>query len=186
MNQTQGSVQNFRIDQEGSTVVMRFVLEQNDGTLTPIEMRGSRVNGVLADGDNVLVTEQKLDRDGVLRPNRVQNLTTNSMVQVGRRGLVRRMPGMVFGLIGSATLSIGSGVIITILLGGNSDGGSFPIRAVGLSARSAGGSGSGSGGGSGSGSSDFGLEALLAGLTITLVVFFLIYFLPRILRKRKA
>jgi hypothetical protein len=114
MPQIGGVAHNVRIEREGGEIVLRFVLEGGGQGRVPVEMRGRRVLGVLDDGDQVEFTirGQVRDRGGVARPDRIDNLSTNSVVRVQRQGCLRQIGGLVVSL----ALSILSGLLSTVLL----------------------------------------------------------------------
>ena len=84
MSQVEGTVRSLRSDHEGRNVVLRFVLESGQGDRLPVEMRGSRILGVLEVGDSVwfnLEGRDLRDADGVASPRYAENLSTDSVVQ---------------------------------------------------------------------------------------------------------
>jgi hypothetical protein len=200
MGNAQGAVEGMRIQQEGSSVVLRFVLRCYGGERIPIEMRGEKVLGVLHDGDHVQMSargRRVRGREGVARPERLSNVSTQSSVRVARRGVVKRMSASVFGLgmgLGtSVAVSAVSGLIVFALTGW--------LGSLVASAKNGQGEGDGSGGGEGVpaalpveiapfwqdwlegglGETPVVLISLVAGAAVMLLVFFLVY-----LRRRRA
>lgn len=113
MTQTQGIVRSVRIDQEGRSSVLRFVVESSNDRI-PVEMRGNKVKGVLEAGNEVVIKGRgRRDRDGVIRPREIMNKTTNSLVSVRRKNLLVRFVGFSF----SVAVSVVSGVISAIIAG---------------------------------------------------------------------
>lgn len=109
MAEIEGVARNVRIEQEGNSVVLRFVLE-GEGERVPVEMRGRKVQGVLNSGERVrLIVRGSVvrDRDGVAHPAQINNLDTHSTVRVQRRGCLGNAAGFVL----SALLSIGTGAL---------------------------------------------------------------------------
>ena len=78
----EGIASRVRRDQEGANTVLRFVVEEQDGTPAAVEMRGHEIRGLLDDGDRVLLVAgpQRAPADGIHRPMQVENLTTGSTV----------------------------------------------------------------------------------------------------------
>ena len=115
MAETQGTVHNARIEQEGANVVLRFVLQSEAGERIPVEMRGRKVSGVLEDGDRVSLSvrgQAVRGRDGVARPAQISNLTTHSVVRVPRRGCLASLANLLFSLV----LSVATGALSTMVV----------------------------------------------------------------------
>jgi hypothetical protein len=120
MAQVEGVVESMRVDQEGGSVVLRFVLQTDGEARIPVEMRGQKVSGVLRDGDRVrLSVEGKSVRgsDGVARPAKLTNLSTNSVVSVPGGGMVGGMVSLVVSVVVSALSGILSAVLIALITG---------------------------------------------------------------------
>lgn len=121
MAQAEGVAQGVRVDQEGSFVVLRFVLQVAETERIPVEMRGKRVSGVLQEGDRIrLVSSDKSirDSDGVARPKRVTNLSTSSTVSVPGGGMIGGMMSLVVSIGVSVLSGILSAVLIALISGG--------------------------------------------------------------------
>jgi hypothetical protein len=171
MPQIGGVARNVRTEREGSEIVLRFVLESDGQERLPVEMRGRRVLGVLDDGDQVNfdVRGQVRDRSGVARPDRIDNLSTNSVVRVQRQGCLRQ----VGGLLVSLALSIFSGWLSTILLDAILYQNAPTIESFSLP--------------------EGGAEVIssqpsvlpIVGVLVAVLVFFLIFVVPRLLRRRR-
>jgi hypothetical protein len=88
----EGIASRVRRDQEGANTVLRFVVQEQDGTLAAVEMRGHEIRGVLDDGDRVLLVAgpQRAPADGIHRPVQVENLTTGSTVTAWRPSRLER------------------------------------------------------------------------------------------------
>ncbi len=115
MTQVEGTARSVRLEREGGEVVLRFVLElAGSDERIPVEMRGHRIKGVLTDSDRVRISANRLrDRDGVARPQIVQNLSTASVIRAEHRGCLRT----VLSFIGSLAASVLAGWVSTILVG---------------------------------------------------------------------
>ena len=114
----EGTVTRLRIEVEGAgAVVVRFVLDGDDGERTPVEMRGERVLGVLDEGDRVAIDAQATrDRhDTTLRPLTLTNVTTGGTVELERPSWITRA-GRAVGVreIRSAAISAGVGGLIAV------------------------------------------------------------------------
>jgi hypothetical protein len=171
MPQIGGVARNVRIERESNEIVLRFVLEEDGGGRLPVEMRGRRVLGVLDDGDQVEfnVRGQVRDRGGVARPDRIDNLSTNSVVRVQRQGCLRQIGGLAVSL----ALSIFSGWLSTILLDALLYQNAPTIESFSLPDEAA---------------PSFSSQPTLlpvAGVLVAVLVFFLIFVLPRLLRRRQ-
>lgn len=90
----EGVARRVRIDDEAGGCVLRFVVETDEGSLVPVEMRGREVLGVLDDGDRVAF-DRGSPSTGTARPQRVANLSTNAEVEVSVPGRLRRWSGVV-------------------------------------------------------------------------------------------
>jgi hypothetical protein len=172
MPQIGGVARNVRIEREGGEIVLRFVLEGESEGRVPVEMRGRRVLGVLDDGDRVEFTirGQVRDRDGVARPDRIENLSTDSVVRVQRQGCLRQIGGLVISL----ALSILSGWLSTILLDALLYHNVPTVESFSLPPSES--------------APSFSAQPTLlpvAGVLVAVLVFFLIFVLPRLLRRRK-
>jgi hypothetical protein len=118
VTQVQGVVQHVRLDHEGSDLVLRFVLQVDQGKAIPVEMRGERLTGVLNDGDQVRVDTEAADvrePDGVARPDRVSNLSTSSVVELARLSRVNKAVGTATGLVRSVVIALTTGFLVTLL-----------------------------------------------------------------------
>ncbi len=159
MAEIQGVVQNPRIDQEGGAVVLRCVIQCESGERVPVEMRGRQIRGVLEAGDHVAVSARRLrDRQGIVRPKEVRNLTTNSTVLVYRPGILRRITAFFFSL----GVSVATGALTSWLVASLSSQSRVPRRPPGSG-----------------GAENFVFPSVLAGLVVGLVVFYLVYLRPR-------
>jgi hypothetical protein len=158
-----------RSDQEGRDVVLRFVLESGQGDRLPVEMRGHRIQGVMEAGDRVrfgLEGRDLRDADGVARPKRVENLSTDSVVQAPGSSQVKKLLELVTGFVASVLAGVVSSSLLTSLRapspqvmglqampGSESPGGGALDQAVWIS--------------------------ILVGVVVMAVVFYLIYLRPR-------
>ncbi|MBZ0294842.1 MAG: hypothetical protein K8L99_19935 [Anaerolineae bacterium] len=118
MASVQGTVHNTRLEQEGSQVVLRFVLQSANNIRIPVEMRGRKVSGLLDAGDRVEVNvrgRRIRDRDGIARPQLVRNLTTESVVRTQRHRRIVQLFRSTLGFLFSSGVSIGSGVLVTLI-----------------------------------------------------------------------
>jgi hypothetical protein len=116
----EGAATRVKLDQEGSACVLRFVLLADDGAATAVEMRGTEIRGVLDDGDRVLIDPPAAggDGDGVLRPRRLRNQTTTSLVSVWEPPLYSRIGGKVATLLISTAISTLVTFALGLILGG--------------------------------------------------------------------
>ncbi len=168
MSQAEGTVRSVRSDQEGRDVVLRFVLESGEGDRLPVEMRGHRIRGVLEVSDQVRFSVEGRDlrdADGVARPKRVENLSTDSVVQTPGSSQIKRLLELVTGFVASVLAGVVSSSLLTSLRPspavtslqaapyGAAPGGSSIDQAV--------------------------LISVLVGLVVMVVVFYLIYLRPR-------
>ena len=111
-----GTVKSVRIDQEKHGMVLRVVVESEDGLL-PIQMRGRSIDGILEPGDQVALRKaDKRGRDGVIRPKEINNQTTNSIVRVTRRRLIARFSSFVLSIVVSVGTTVGSKVLVDVIL----------------------------------------------------------------------
>lgn len=166
MSQVEGTVRSLRSDQEGQDVVLRFVLEVGEGDRLPVEMRGHQIRGVLEVGDKVrfdLEGQGLRDADGVARPGRVDNLSTNSVVRAPGSSQLRQL------------LELGTGFLASVFAGivGSSLRSTPPVAALQALP------GSEPAGGSG-GIDQTVWISVLVGLAVMVVVFYLIYLRPRL------
>jgi hypothetical protein len=178
MTQLEGTAQNVRTEQEQANVVLRFVVSTANERV-PVEMRGVQILGVLNDGDQILV-EGRRDRDGVIRPKTVRNLSTNSTVQMRGPNPISTLASFVF----SVAFSVFTGALSTVLIGliGRGEESAEIIAVV----PEAGGEAvpyvleeSVAGG-----SEVMQIVAIVIGLVVALIVFYLVYIRPR--SKRRA
>jgi len=110
---TEGRVLTVRVDQEKEATVLRLVIESGTDRI-PVEMRGIALSGVVEVGDQVVIPgAARRGRDGVLRPKAITNETTNSIVRARKRRLFKRFFGFVFSL----AISVGTGVLTSIIVG---------------------------------------------------------------------
>lgn len=171
MAEVEGVVEGRRTDQEGSSVVLRFVLACDDGNRIPVEMRGVKILGILDDGDHVqLAVRGRMvrGREGVARPKRISNLSTQSQVHVARRGIVGRAFNLVFALgvsVVSGVIPVAVGLAFKELYDGASNGDRAPPPFGSPEPGPAG--------------IPFVLISLVVGVAVALVVFFLIYWRRR-------
>lgn len=181
MTQLQGAAQNVRTEQEQSSVVLRFVVSTVSEQI-PIEMRGGQMMGVLNDGDQVLV-EGRRDRDGVIRPRMVRNLSTNSIVQMRGPNPISTFANFVL----SAAFAVFTGALSTVLVGlvtRGEEGGEVAIEAMELVPEA---------GGEAipyiaeevvaGGSEAMQFVAIAIGLIVAAIVFYLVYIRPRSKRR---
>ncbi len=83
MTKLTGTVQSVRTDQEGNSVVLRFIAQTENDDRIPVEMRGQQVLGILEIGDRIAIEgKQHRDKYGVMHLGQVENLTTKSTVRV--------------------------------------------------------------------------------------------------------
>src|SRR5881397_3091601 len=88
----EGTVGALKIEEEGGSRVLRFLVQPDEGAPVPIEMRGEQLRGVLIEGHRVDIrfAGRSLDRgDATLRPRELRNLTTNGVVCMWRPGWLR-------------------------------------------------------------------------------------------------
>ena len=79
LTEIQGAVHSVHVDQERGGVVLRFVIKFVSGEKVAVEMRGHEVLGLLEVHDQIVIRGRRLlDRDGVIRPSEVCNLTNGS------------------------------------------------------------------------------------------------------------
>jgi hypothetical protein len=124
----EGVVEELRVDHERRGLVVRFLVRANgDGeraggdALTPVEMRGEQLLGVLVDGHRVSLAAAARGSDGTARPVEIWNLTTNAAVGVSRPRLTRRLVrGLAPAEIRTALISalVGAGISIAFSRGG--------------------------------------------------------------------
>jgi hypothetical protein len=113
MSKIQGSVKTVRIDHEGDNVILRFMMECAGSQKIPVEMRGQQILGVLDIGDEIMIDIRRIrDRYGVLRPQQVRNLSTDSVVRVKSPGFFSKMGRFISSLV----VSITSGVLTAVLV----------------------------------------------------------------------
>ena len=94
----------------------------DDGTATAVEMRGAEIRGVLGDGDRVVIDPPPAggDGDGVLRPRRLRNQTTTSLVSAWEPPLYARVGGKFATLLISTAISTVVASTIGLIFGGGS------------------------------------------------------------------
>jgi hypothetical protein len=114
----QGLVTQVREGAEGSRSVLRFVLVAADASRHPVEIRGDQIRGFVNDGDVVRVESLPwvVPPDGVLRPQRLHNLTTASRVEAKQRTLPLRVLSSLPALIGSAFVGAAVTALINVLI----------------------------------------------------------------------
>jgi hypothetical protein len=122
----EGVVEELHVDHERRGLVVRFLVRENGdgehpgGALTPVEMRGEQLLGVLVDGHRVSLAAAARGSDGTARPVEIWNLTTNAAVGMSRPRLARRLvrglapaeirTALISGLVGAAiSLAFSSG-----------------------------------------------------------------------------
>jgi hypothetical protein len=118
----EGTVARLRLDQEGATnIVMRFVLNQDDGESRPVEMRGEQLRGVINAGDRVAVSEERSvgeAQDATLRPSSIRNLSTSGVVEMWRpRRSARVIRAIGLGEVRSSAISAAVGGVIAVAIG---------------------------------------------------------------------
>jgi hypothetical protein len=165
MARAEGIARGVRIDREESGVVLRFVLEVDEVTQIPVEMRGKKVIGVLDNGDRVAIYtrgENVRGRGGVAHPYQVENLRTSSMVRVPYIILWEEVLKFIVG----AVISAASGYVTSFLAGLLT--GKSPVMQSTTP----------------EGQVIVGVRPLYLGIAVVvgLIVFFLIYVLPRLRR----
>jgi hypothetical protein len=123
----EGVVEELHVDHERRGLVVRFLLRENgDGehpgsALTPVEMRGEELLGVLVDGHRVSLAAAARGSDGTARPVEIWNLTTNAAVGMSRPRLASRLVrGLAPAEIRTALISalVGAGISIAFSRGG--------------------------------------------------------------------
>ena len=113
LTEIQGAVHSVHVDQERGGVVLRFVIKLVSGEKLAVEMRGYEVRGLLEVDDQIVIRGRRLrDRDGVIRPREVWNITNGSTVTVRRAGVLVRFFSSAFALI----ISVMSGAATTLLV----------------------------------------------------------------------
>ncbi|MFQ5879281.1 MAG: hypothetical protein ACE5IZ_03770 [Dehalococcoidia bacterium] len=133
MADVEGVVESVRIEQEGSNVVLRFVLRCDDGDRIPVEMRGSKALGVLDDGDRVRLTvrgKRVRGREGVARPGRIANMSTQSVVRVARRSFIGSVINFAFSLgvsVGAGALPVFIGLVLERSVADSDGNGPVPV-----------------------------------------------------------
>ena len=168
MLQAEGTVRSLRSDQEGRDVVLRFVLDLGEDGRLPVEMRGHRIRGVLEVGDRVRFSVEGRalrDADGVARPRRVENLSTDSVVQAPGSSPLKKLLELVTGFAASVFAGIVSSSLLSSLRP--------RPQVTGLQALP------GSEPAGGGGIDQAVLLSVLVALVVTVVVFYLIYLRPR-------
>jgi len=113
-------VTRLRVEVEGAdAVVVRFLLQGDDGAKRPVEMRGERLLGLLDEGDRVVIAAEAegTREDATLRPSTLTNLSTGGAVELERPTLVTRVSRAV-GLreIRSTAISAGVGGLIAVFV----------------------------------------------------------------------
>jgi hypothetical protein len=169
MPHTEGTVRSLRSDHEGRDVVLRFVLVSGEDDRLPVEMRGHRVRGVLEVGDRVRFSVEGRDLrddDGVARPELVENLSTDSVVQAPGSSPLKKLLELVTGFVASVLAGIVSSSLLSSLRP------SPPVTALQAMPRT-----EPAGGG---GIDQAVLLSILVALLVTVVVFYLIYLRPRL------
>lgn len=104
--------------------VISFRVEHTDknGDVTgysQVELRGEVIYGGLADGDRIEISGRK-GRDGILRPSRVKNLSTNSDAWVSNRPGRKILQAIIAAIMLSAFLAAGFFMVAAV------SGGRFP------------------------------------------------------------
>jgi len=118
MTEIQATVHSVHVDQERGGVVLRFVIKFVSGEKVAVEMRGYEVRGLLEVDDRIVIRGRRLrDRDGVIRPSEVCNLTNGSTVTVRRASALLRFFSFVFGLIISLMSGVATSVLVTLFSG---------------------------------------------------------------------
>jgi hypothetical protein len=175
MTQLEGTAQNVRTEQEQADVVLRFVVSTASARV-PVEMRGAQILGVLNDGDQILVDDRR-DRDGVIRPKTVQNLSTNSIVQMRGPNPLSTFASFLL----SVVFSVATGALSTVLVGliGRGEEG---VEIVEMAPEAGGAyvieeSVAG-------GNEVMQIVAIVLGVVVAVIVFYLVYVRPR--RRRRA
>jgi hypothetical protein len=124
----EGVVEELHVDHERRGLVVRFLVRENGDAehpvspLTPVEMRGEELLGVLVDGHHVSLTAAARGSDGTARPVEIWNLTTNAAVGMSRPRLARRLvrtlaPAEIRTALISAL--VGAGISIAFSSGGD-------------------------------------------------------------------
>lgn len=118
----EGTATRVKLDQEAGACVLRFVLVADDAAATAVEMRGAEIRGVLGDGDRVRIDPPAADGDGdgVLRPRRVRNQTTNSLVSAWEPPFHKRVGGRFATLVISTAISTVVASALGLIFGGGS------------------------------------------------------------------
>jgi hypothetical protein len=116
MSNIKGSVKTVRIDHEGNTVILRFMMESGGHQKIPVEMRGQQILGVLEIGDEVMIDVARIrDRYGVMRPPQVRNLTTDSVVRVASPGFFSKTGRFLSSLAASITSGVLTAVLVSLV-----------------------------------------------------------------------
>ena len=114
MGNLSGTIKSIRVDQEARFSVLRIVMESG-GNRIPVEMRGNIITGVIEQGDNVVIKRyKKRQKDGVIRPKSIINITTNSVVSVKRKNVFMRMMSFIFGTGVSIATAVVSAAVVAI------------------------------------------------------------------------
>jgi hypothetical protein len=135
----EGTAQRVHRERVGATMVLSFRLVDSNGCCIAVEMRAEEVRGPLHEGDRValdLVAEEVVS-DGIRRPRRIRNVTTDSVVIAWDPSRVRRALAPLPQTCAAAVVSSGTTLFAASLFGGgkadNSKGGDAP-RASGTDA----------------------------------------------------
>ena len=116
MSKIKGRVKKVRIDHEGNTVILRFMMESPGRQKVPVEMRGQQILGVLEIGDEVMIDAGHIrDRYGVMRPQQVRNLTNESVVRVATPGFFKKIGRFFSSLVVSITSSVVTAVLVNMV-----------------------------------------------------------------------
>ncbi|MDX6671883.1 MAG: hypothetical protein QOI91_2246 [Solirubrobacteraceae bacterium] len=168
----EGVVHKLRVEPDRGATVVRFVLACDDGQHVPVQLRARRLEGFVDEGDRVALEGDEpaavRGPDGIARPARLRNLTTDSDVYTpgGRAALT--------GVHRSAAANVGRTAASTVVTLGVT-GAVGAIASLGQShdresSSRGGGSGGGGGGGSSGGGTDTGLILFVGAVELVLLL----------------
>jgi hypothetical protein len=120
----EGVASRVRREQEGPNTVLRFVITEENGKHTVVEMRGHEIRGVLDDGDRIVLMpgSPSAFADRILRPLTVENVTTGSTVTAWRRSFPERAAKPLLTAFLSAAVSSGVTFCVSLLASGGGGG----------------------------------------------------------------
>jgi uncharacterized membrane protein YgcG len=171
----EGVVHKLRVEPDRGATVVRFVLACDDGQHVPVQLRARRLEGFVDEGDRVALEGDEpaavRGPDGIARPARLRNLTTDSDVYTpGGRAALTGVHRSAAANVGRTAASTVVTLGVTGAVGAIASLGRGDDRQSGGTTTGSGGGGGGNGGGSGSSGTDPGLFLFLGAVELVVLL----------------